>query len=133
MIDLLALQELCTLNYQRMRLLLQERSSLQGRLPGAWGEIRLQIEKLSPYTSTITLHWRRPDIAWWPQACWRLHMYHDAGMLEVQAVGDRRGFLVRHAQPHARGYARDEKWQVNHFLAEMLHQALRQDVVASLA
>ncbi len=133
MIDLLALQELCALNYQRMRLLLQGRAALRARLPGTWGEIDLQAERLSPHTSSITLHWRRPDLAWWPQAGWSLHMYHDAAMLEVRAVGERRDFLVRHAQPHPHGYARDEKWQVNHFLAEMLQQALRHDVRVALA
>ncbi len=122
-VDLQALQSLCELNYRRLRQLMTE-VGCSPLLSVAGGELSWRAHRLSPHTSRVDLCWQRAPRHLWPDTVWQLHMYHDAQMLEVHAVGRHARIRVRNAQPHPRGHGRDEKWQVNQFLGLLLSHAL---------
>ncbi len=134
-VDLQHLQTVCALNYGRLRRLLpglaQDSYRFHWEQPGAEAAV-LEVEVLerSAYTDTLILRQTVfPDsghLSWCPRLDMEVRIYHDAELAEVLRFQAARRIPARNRYPNPAMHARDEKTQVNEFLAECLEHCLRE-------
>lgn len=131
------LQSICERNYWRLRKLLPE---MEGRSqfcfhwtqpgPGhAHAELFIEVVERSPYTVTLMMAQTTSRLPWCPRLDMEVRLYHDAGMAEVLSFQSARRILAKNRYPNALMHARDEKTQVNEFLAECLEHCLREGYI----
>jgi uncharacterized protein YqiB (DUF1249 family) len=127
------LQTVCAFNYGRLRRLLpgleQDHYRFHWDQPGPKPAL-LEIDVLqrSPYTDTLALRQTVfPESSLWGQQLnMEVRIYHDAGLAEVLRFQSACRIPARNRYPNPAMHARDEKTQVNEFLAECLHHCLRE-------
>jgi uncharacterized protein YqiB (DUF1249 family) len=152
-VDLQHLQTVCALNYGRFRRLLPELASPPARLSGSsqrssqqtsqklsqdyyrfhWDQadqapalLEIDVLERSPYTDTLILRQTTTRLPWCPQLDMEVRVYHDAELAEVLRFQAARRIPARNRYPNLAMHARDEKTQVNEFLAECLDHCLRE-------
>lgn len=114
-------------NYMMLRKL------LSGLEPGAWllssaiedDKIDVLIDACGPYTVSVTL--RVPlgaDDRLLRPLLLKVHVYSDARLAEVRGYQECHHIPPAYAAAAARGFVRDERRQVNHFLYEVLRYCL---------
>ena len=82
-------------------------------------EMHLKVLRVSRYTSVILLNFSQTDIQWLPKIELQMRYYEDAKMLEViEWCSDRTIPWELSEKKH--NQSRDEKWQWNAFLGELL-------------
>jgi len=90
----------------------------------AFGRVAVTLLERAPYSDLVAVELTQPGPAWIPPITLQLRRYHDANMSEViDWCGERTvpwQLVERPAQ-----IARDEKWQWNAFLAELLAELNR--------
>ena len=85
-------------------------------------EMHLKVLRVSRYTSVILLNFSQTDIEWLPKIELQMRYYEDARMLEViEWCSDRTIPWELSEKKH--NQSRDEKWQWNAFLGELLLKA----------
>lgn len=130
-VNLQHLQTVCALNYGRLRRLLPELALDHYRFyweqPGLESAL-LEIEVLerSPYTDTLLMRQTTTRLPWCPRLDMEVRIYHDAELAEVLRFQKARRIPARNRYPNAAMHARDEKTQINEFLAECLDHCLRE-------
>lgn len=130
-VDLQHLQTVCALNYGRLRRLLpgleQDFYRFHWAQPGPEAAM-LEVEVLerSAYTDTLILRQTTIRLPWCPRLDMEVRVYHDAELAEVLRFQAARRIPARNRYPNAAMHARDEKTQVNEFLAECLEHCLRE-------
>lgn len=131
-VDLQHLQAVCALNYGRLRRLLPE--------PGAqdcyrfhWDQpgpepalLDVRVLERSVYTDTLELHLSTMRLPWCPHLDMEVRIYHDVELAEVLRFQRTRRIPARNRYPNPSMQGRDEKTQVNEFLAECLDHCLRE-------
>ena len=127
--NLARLHEECELNYQRLHRIIPDSCTLGARFSLQYNDrpqsgIRLQIIEVTKYTSTLFITADRSGPHWLPQIEVKVRVYRDARMAEViEWCTDR---TIPWALTETKGMqARDEKWQWNIFLSELLSHGLR--------
>jgi len=135
-VDLMHLQTVCERNYWRLKKLLPElqtRSAYCFHWRQAGGheqaELRVDVVERSTYTDTLMLSQTTSRLPWCPRLDMEVRLYHDAEMAEVVAFQAARRILARNRYPNRAMHSRDEKTQVNEFLAECLEHCLREGYV----
>lgn len=130
-VDLQHLQAVCALNYGRLRRLLPELAAqdfyrFHWQQPGVEPAV-LEIEVLerSVYTDTLLLRQTTMRLPWCPRLDMEVRIYHDVELAEVLRFQALRRIPARNRYPNPDMQARDEKTQVNEFLAECLDHCLR--------
>lgn len=134
-VDLQHLQTVCALNYGRLRRLLpgleQEQYRFHWEQPGTEPALmEIEVLERSAYTDTLLLRQTvLPEdgrLPWYPRLDMEVRIYHDAEMAEVLRFQAARRIPARNRYPNPAMHARDEKTQVNEFLAECLDHCLRE-------
>lgn len=130
-VDLQHLQTICALNYGRLRRLLPELAHEEYRFhweqPGPEAALmEIEVLERSVYTDTLLLRQTTTRLPWCPRLDMEVRIYHDAEMAEVLRFQAARRIPARNRYPNAAMHARDEKTQVNEFLAECLDHCLRE-------
>ena len=129
-LDLSARMAVCDSNYLRLLKLMPDFVAGQARvilLPPvaeAQAEQRLEllVEETFRYTTTLslTLVLDAAVPQWFKTPRMTVRLYHDAGTAEVISYQDQRGFKAVYREDDAPRFSRDEKSQINLFLAEWL-------------
>ncbi|MDA9091114.1 DUF1249 domain-containing protein [Porticoccaceae bacterium] len=131
-LDLMRLHEECERNYQRLQLAMPD-----SRILGASTRLhyrdqpqngmRVEIIEVTKYTSTLLIVADNTGPEWLPEIEIKVRVYRDARMAEViEWCSDR---TIPWALSEQKGMqARDEKWQWNMFLSELLSQGLRHGI-----
>lgn len=138
-VDLMHLQSVCERNYWRLKKLLPEmQARSQFRFhwtqPGLGhtrehAELSIEVMERSAYTVTLMISQTTSRLPWCPRLDMEVRLYHDAGMAEVLSFQTARRILAKNRYPNPAMHARDEKTQVNEFLAECLEHCLREGYV----
>src|SRR6218665_3247311 len=138
-VDLQHLQTVCALNYGRLRRLLpeleQDEYCFHWEQPGTEpATMEVSVLERSVYTDTLLLRQTvRPEderLPWYPRLDMEVRIYHDAELAEVLRFQEARRIPARNRYPNVAMHARDEKTQVNEFLAECLDHCLREGYAA---
>lgn len=136
-VDLMHLQSICERNYWRLKKLLPEierrdHASFHWPQPGTaeHAVLRVDVQERSAYTDTVMVSLTTNRLAWCPRLVMQVRLYHDAGLAEIIAFQEARHILARNRYPNPAMHARDEKTQVNEFLAECLEYCLREGYVS---
>ena len=88
--------------------------------------LELRLLEVSRYTKTFTLTLKHSvDQQWLTQLQLKVRNYYDAGVSEVLAFQRHQRLDSRYTYPNPKMYHRNEKWQVNYFLAEWLNYCLK--------
>lgn len=127
-VDLSALMRLYETNYAKlMKLLPTSKDVGEGCLFDIQGEhFQLTIIEFTRYTSLLEIS--QCDDMEYMSPCLRIRMYHDARVAEVCA-NQQTGYLKpRYDYPNKKMYQRNEKHQMNAFLADWLTHCLRYGV-----
>ena len=119
----------CERNFQRLALLLP--AFLAGtarrigiRFPGGHHDaLELRVLERAPWTAELELRQLHP-VRGTRVLEIRIRAYLDARMAEVVGCAQARRLQVRYPYPNARGFARDERWQLDRLLGEWLEQCL---------
>jgi uncharacterized protein YqiB (DUF1249 family) len=134
-VDLRHLQTVCALNYGRLSRLLpglvHDEYRFHWEQPGPEPAVmEIEVLERSVYTDTLLLRQTvLPEdgrLLWCPRLDMEVRIYHDAEMAEVLRFQAARRIPARNRYPNAAMQARDEKTQVNEFLAECLDHCLRE-------
>jgi uncharacterized protein YqiB (DUF1249 family) len=127
--DLARLHEECELNYQRLHRIIPHSSTLNARFSLQYDDrpssgIKIQVIEVTKYTSTLLMIADGAGPQWLPEIEIKVRVYRDARMAEViEWCTDR---TIPWALTETKGMqARDEKWQWNIFLSELLSHGLR--------
>lgn len=131
-VDLQHLQAVCALNYGRFRRLLPEPGA-QDRYRFHWDQpgpepalLEVRLLERSAYTDTLELSLSTLRLPWCPRLDMEVRIYHDAALAEVLRFQRARRIPARNRYPNPSMQGRDEKTQVNEFLAECLDHCLRE-------
>ncbi|WP_224745853.1 DUF1249 domain-containing protein [Neiella litorisoli] len=84
----------------------------------------LDIEDEAPYTTTIRLTQRRQGMPKYLAPTMQVRLYHDARMAEVLSCQQICSVRASYDYPNIRMHQRDEKMQLNQFLAEWIEFCL---------
>lgn len=131
-VDLQHLQAVCALNYGRLRRLLpdpgaQAHYRFHWEQPGAAPALlEARVLERSVYTDTLALSLATVRLPWCPRLDMEVRIYHDVELAEVLRFQTARRIPARNRYPNPAMHARDEKTQVNEFLAECLQHCLRE-------
>lgn len=119
----------CEMNFLRLSRLLPGFGAGQAlrlglRLPGGGAdELQLWVLERAPYTATLCF--RQAHAVWGGRPFeMQLRVYLDARMAEVTGCSRAARLLARYPYPNRRGFARDEKWQLDRLLGEWLSRCL---------
>lgn len=129
-INLQQLHACCSGNYLRLLRLLR---GLNGERMLAFSHpqhtsFHLQIVEEARYTTTLDIEHKGEYMPDGMQPSMRVRMYHDARMAEVLRSQQISGIKPVYNYPNRLMHQRDEKWQVNQFLAEWLQLCLDKGV-----
>ena len=130
--SLACLHRECELNYSRLLRLTDENSCLGSsfRIKNAHHSIiDFKVIELAKFTTTLFIRIESNKLNWLPCIELKARVYRDAKMAEViEWCSDSTipWALVERKGPQSR----DEKWQWNIFLGELLYQALRHRRIA---
>lgn len=120
--DLPALMRLCETNFSLLCRLLPDR-----RQPGeavcyqvAQVHYRMSIVEVTRYTTLVIIEQVVPAMTLWCLPSMTVRLYHDATVAEVCASQQISHFKSRYDYPNQYLHQRDEKHQINQFLADWL-------------
>lgn len=130
-VDLQHLQSVCALSYGQLCRLLPELKQDVYRFrwmqPGdGHALMEITILERSIYTDTLLIRQTTSKLPWCPRLDMEVRLYHDAELAEVLSFQSVRRILARNCYPNPAMHTRDEKTQVNEFLAECLTHCLRE-------
>ncbi len=119
-------------NYAQLRRLLprdeREGEMTTYQINGA--RYRLTIEESTRYTTRVNISQVAPAVSYWSLPAMSVRLYHDARVAEVCSTQQIFRFKGRYDYPNKKLHQRDEKHQINQFLAEWLRYCLLQGTMA---
>ncbi|WP_029684266.1 DUF1249 family protein [Tatumella saanichensis] len=119
-------------NYAQLRRLLprdeREGEMTSYQINGA--RYRLTIEESTRYTTRVNISQVAPAVSYWSLPAMSVRLYHDARVAEVCSTQQIFRFKGRYDYPNKKLHQRDEKHQINQFLAEWLRYCLLQGTMA---
>lgn len=120
------MMRLTEINYARLTRLLPKDKRAGQQISYQVGEINYQIvlEETTRYTSKVKIQEYAPVSGYMALPSLSVRLYHDARVAEVCATQQIYRFKARYDYPNKRLYQRDEKHQINRFLAEWLSYCL---------
>lgn len=126
--DLMSLQRTCEVNYMALMKLLPPGGSVgtERRYQVGNGlQFQLTVTEESRFTSQVILAQHNPELPSYLQARIEIRLYHDVRMAEVCAAQQISMLQPRYDYPNQKMHHRDEKEQVNLFLADWLRFCLK--------
>ena len=89
-----------------------------------------QLRRLLRYTTLVTIEQTAPAISYWSLPSMTVRLYHDAMVAEVCSSQQIFRFKARYDYPNKKLHQRDEKHQINQFLADWLRYCLAHGAMA---
>src|SRR5690606_30030774 len=126
--DLMSLQRTCEVNYMALMKLLPPGGTVGAERRYQVGnglQFQLIVSEESRFTSQVILAQHNPELPSYLQARIEIRLYHDVRMAEVCAAQQISRLQPRYDYPNKKMHQRDEKEQVNLFLADWLRFCLR--------
>jgi uncharacterized protein YqiB (DUF1249 family) len=93
-------------------------------------QYRLTIVESTRYTTLVTIEQTRPAVSYWSLPSMTVRLYHDAMVAEVCSSQQIFRFKARYDYPNKKLHQRDEKHQINQFLADWLRFCLAHGAMA---
>lgn len=131
-LDLMRLHEECERNYRRLQQVVPDSKRLGASTKIQYQDqpssgILLEVIEVTKYTSTVLIVADKAGPQWLPEIEIKVREYRDARMAEViEWCSDRT--IPWALSEHKGMQARDEKWQWNMFLSELLSHGLRHGI-----
>ncbi|MFC0228289.1 DUF1249 family protein [Serratia aquatilis] len=130
--DFLEMMRLCETNFAQLRRLLPRNDevgeTLTYQVNGA--HYRLTIIESTRYTSLVQIEQTLPAVSYWSLPAMSVRLYHDALVAEVCSSQQIYRFKARYDYPNKKLHQRDEKHQINQFLADWLRYCLTHGAMA---
>ncbi|BBQ24173.1 DUF1249 domain-containing protein [Aeromonas sp. WP2-W18-CRE-05] len=126
--DLMSLQRTCEVNYMALMKLLPPGGSVGAERRYQVGnglQFQLTVTEESRFTSQVILAQHNPELPSYLQARIEIRLYHDVRIAEVCAAQQISMLQPRYDYPNQKMHHRDEKEQVNLFLADWLRFCLK--------
>lgn len=125
------MMRLCEINYAQLRRLLPNSEIVGEFLHYQINDVvyQVMIMESTRYTTVAEVKQMQPLPQKWGMPSMTVRLYHDARVAEVCASQQILHFKARYDYPNKTLYQRDEKHQINQFLADWLRYCLRQGVV----
>ncbi|CNE65326.1 DUF1249 family protein [Yersinia mollaretii] len=130
--DFPEMMRLCETNFAQLRRLIprvdEVGENVAYQVNGA--SYRLTIIESTRYTSVVEIVQTEPAIRQWGLPSMVVRLYHDAQVAEVCASQQISRFKASYDYPNKKLHQRDEKHQINQFLADWLRYCLAHGAVA---
>lgn len=134
--DLVKQSVICETNYARLvRMLPAGESAVEYRIE--WHQhpyvVSIRREEEFSYTSTwVVSYWPENSSPWFNPQSIVVRLYHDARMAEVVCMKRKQQLSGRYEYPNAQMRHPDEKYQLNHHLAEWLSYCVSHGAVPAV-
>ncbi|AUG98398.1 DUF1249 family protein [Pectobacteriaceae bacterium CE70] len=124
--DFPEMMRLCDTNFAQLRRLLPRNDEVGERVVYHIhnASYRLTILESTRYTSLVKIQQIAPAVSYWSLPTLVVRLYHDAMVAEVCASQQIFRFKARYDYPNKKLHQRDEKHQINQFLADWLKYCL---------
>lgn len=121
-----AMMRLCEMNFAQLRRLLPRQDEVGESMVYCVNDAgyRLTILESTRYTSLVEIQQVAPAVSYWSLPTMTVRLYHDARVAEVCASQQIYRFKARYDYPNRKLHQRDEKHQINQFLADWLRYCL---------
>ncbi|MEW5288816.1 MULTISPECIES: DUF1249 family protein [Erwinia] len=132
--DFPEMMRICETNFAQLRRLLpgakdeQATESVTYQVHGA--SYTLTILESTRYTTLVEIKQIAPAVSYWSLPAMTVRLYHDARVAEVCSTQQIYRFKARYDYPNKKLHQRDEKHQINQFLADWLRYCLTHGAVA---
>ncbi|OIV45809.1 hypothetical protein BK025_16825 [Sodalis sp. TME1] len=130
--DFPEMMRLCETNFAQLRRLLppmnQVGETVAYQVHGA--SYRLTIQESTRYTTLVEITQTAPVASYWSLPSMTVRLYHDAMVAEVCSSQQISRFKARYDYPNKKLHQRDEKHQINQFLADWLRYCLAYGAMA---
>ncbi|WP_131864667.1 DUF1249 family protein [Biostraticola tofi] len=130
--DFPEMMRLCETNFAQLRRLLPRSNEVGDKtayqVNGA--EYRLTIVESTRYTTLVEILQTAPAASFWSLPSMNVRLYHDAMVAEVCSTQQIHRFKARYDYPNKKLHQRDEKHQINQFLADWLRYCIAYGAMA---
>lgn len=130
--DFPEMMRLCEINFAQLRHLLPRSyevgETVTYQVNGT--HYCLSIVESTRYTSLVEILQTFPSVSYWSLPAMRVRLYHDAMVAEVCSSQQIYRFKARYDYPNKKLHQRDEKHQINQFLANWLRYCLAHGAMA---
>ncbi|MCC3733333.1 DUF1249 family protein [Rouxiella badensis] len=124
--DFPEMMRLCETNFAQLRRLLPRNDEVGQTVTYQVTNVTYQLKILEStrYTSLVEIKQTAPAVSYWSLPSMSVRLYHDAMVAEVCASQQIFRFKARYDYPNKKLHQRDEKHQINQFLADWLRYCL---------
>ncbi|MFZ4833586.1 DUF1249 family protein [Rouxiella sp. Mn2063] len=124
--DFPEMMRVCETNFAQLRRLLPRNDEVGQMVTYqvASAVYQLTILESTRYTSLVEIKQTAPAVSYWSLPSMTIRLYHDAMVAEVCASQQIFRFKARYDYPNKKLHQRDEKHQINQFLADWLRYCL---------
>ncbi|RRZ96904.1 DUF1249 family protein [Erwinia sp. 198] len=130
--DFPEMMRLCETNFAQLRRLLPKEDrageSVTWRVNEA--SYTVTIQESTRYTTLVEIKQTAPAVSYWSLPAMSVRLYHDAMVAEVCSTQQIYRFKARYDYPNKKLHQRDEKHQINQFLADWLRYCLAHGAMA---
>lgn len=130
--DFPEMMRVCETNFAQMRRLLPRDdrvgASVAYQVKGA--SYQLTVQESTRYTTLVEIKQTAPAVSYWSLPSMSVRLYYDAMVAEVCSTQQISRFKARYDYPNKKLHQRDEKHQINQFLAEWLRYCLSHGALA---
>lgn len=129
--DFPAMMRLYEVNYAQLSRLIPRQQQVGQVISYQIGisEYQLSIEEQTRYTTLVKIQQTLPNVSYWSLPELIVRLYHDALIAEVCACQQIFRFKAIYDYPNARMHQRDEKYQINQFLASWLSYCFKHGII----
>ncbi|OSN10690.1 dehydrogenase [Lonsdalea iberica] len=124
--DFPEMMRLCEMNFAQLCRLLPRQDEVGEKVEYhvQQARYRLTILESTRYTSLVEIQQIAPAVSYWSLPTLVVRLYHDAMVAEVCSSQQIFRFKARYDYPNKKLHQRDEKHQINQFLADWLKYCL---------
>ncbi len=124
--DFPEMMRVCETNFAQLRRLLprseEAGASVTYQVNGV--SYCITVEESTRYTTRVDIRQTAPAVSYWSLPSMSVRLYHDARVAEVCSTQQIYRFKARYDYPNKKLHQRDEKHQINQFLADWLRYCL---------
>ncbi len=130
--DFPEMMRLCETNFAQLRRLMPRNDEVgeMATYQVSSATYRLTIIESTRYTTLVEINQIAPAVSYWSLPSLTVRLYHDAMVAEVCASQQIFRFKARYDYPNKKLHQRDEKHQINQFLADWLRYCLTHGAMA---
>ena len=130
--DFPEMMRLCETNFAQLRRLLpkEDRAGESVTWQVNDASYTVTIQESTRYTTLVEIKQTAPAVSYWSLPSMSVRLYHDAMVAEVCSTQQIYRFKARYDYPNKKMNQRDEKHQINQFLADWLRYCLTHGAMA---